>query len=74
VSRGGTIMISESDIWAAALLMVKRYGDDAGNQAAMRANAMASEGDDDGCVVWVQIAKAIEKVQAIAPADGQAVH
>jgi hypothetical protein len=33
-------MISDRDIWAAALLMCKRYGDDADNQATARANIL----------------------------------
>jgi len=32
-------MISDRDIWAAALLMVKRYGADAAEEATKRADA-----------------------------------
>jgi hypothetical protein len=67
----GRQIISDRDIWAAALLLVNR--DDAGNQAVARAKAMALEGDDDGCVVWVQIATAIERLQATKPGEGEPV-
>jgi hypothetical protein len=37
-------MISEADIWTAALTMVKRYGDDAMLEAAARADQPQDEG------------------------------
>ena len=37
-------MISDRDIWAAALLMVKRYPDDAMPEAAQRADQLLDEG------------------------------
>jgi hypothetical protein len=67
-------VISDREIWQCAQLMVKRYGDDAANQAAARANEMAAEDDNDGCVVWVRITKTIGKLQAKAPGDGEGVH
>jgi hypothetical protein len=41
-------MISDRDIWAAALLMVKRYGDDAMLEASERADQLLDEGDMAG--------------------------
>ena len=61
---GRPIMIPDLDIWRAALLMVKRYGDDAAVQAA----------DADGGSTWQRIATAIERLQAKAPAEGEKVH
>jgi hypothetical protein len=45
-------MISDRDIWAAALLIVKRYGDDAMLEAAERADQMLDEGDVAGAETW----------------------
>jgi hypothetical protein len=38
------VAISDRDIWAAALLMVKRYRDDAMLEAAQRADQLLAEG------------------------------
>jgi hypothetical protein len=38
-------MISDLDIWCAAQLMVKRYGEDAAIQAGMQADQLLTEGD-----------------------------
>ena len=35
--------------------MVKRYGQDAATEAAMRADQLLDEGDMDGCAVWRRI-------------------
>ena len=41
-------VISEIDIWRAATLMLKRYGDKALEQSATRAQELAADGDHDG--------------------------
>ena len=38
-------MISNREIWAAASVMVKRYGDDTGVEAAKRGKRLLDEGD-----------------------------
>jgi hypothetical protein len=38
-------LIPDGDVWAAALLMVKRYGDDAMLEAAARAEQLLEDGD-----------------------------
>ena len=43
--------------------MVKRYGDDAATQAAMRADVLGSENDTEGQREWIRIMKAIEELQ-----------
>ena len=45
-------MISDREIWQAAGAMVKRYGEDAATEAAMRADELLDEGDMDGCAVF----------------------
>jgi len=41
-------MIDDRDVWQAALLLVKRYGDDAMLEACMRADHLLAEGDMAG--------------------------
>ena len=41
-------MIPELDIWRAAQAMVKRYGDGAATEAAMRADEFLDQGTPDG--------------------------
>jgi hypothetical protein len=41
-------LLLDRDIYAAALIMVKRYGDDAAPQAAMRADVLGAENNVDG--------------------------
>jgi hypothetical protein len=60
-------------VWAAALLMVRRYRTDAATQAANRAQVLLTEEDNDGVIDWVRVMKAIEKLQATKPADGEQV-
>ena len=58
----------------AALLVVKRYGDDAMLEAAARADQLMEDGDMAGCTTWQRIANAIERLQAQTPAEGEKVH
>ena len=62
------------NVWAAALLMVKRYGDDAMLEAAQKADQMLDEGDMAGAETWHRILNAIERLQAQKPAEGEGVH
>ena len=72
--RSTRLMISDRDVWAAAVVMVKGYGDDAMLEAATRAGARLDAGDMAGCEVWQRIVDAIERLQAKAPAKGERVH
>jgi hypothetical protein len=45
-------VIPEIDIWRAANLMLKRYGDNAKAESARRADELATAGDDAGVAVW----------------------
>ena len=56
-------MIPDLDIWRAAQLMVKRYGEHAAIQAGMRADELLAEGDVDGAASWPAIIRTIEEVQ-----------
>jgi hypothetical protein len=48
-------LIPEIDIWRAAQLMLKRYGDRALEESAVRADELALAGDDAGAATWRQI-------------------
>ncbi len=67
-------MIPDLDIYRVANLLVKRHGQDASIEAAMRANAMLDKGDLDGYAAWKRILRAVEELQGAAPKPGEAVH
>ncbi len=50
-------------------MLIKRYGEDAPIQAAMRADALLDEGDLDGQAVWRQILAAIDELLRQEPGD-----
>jgi len=47
--------LTERDIWATANLMLKRFGDDALIECAMRVDALNAEGDIQGAAIWRRI-------------------
>ena len=57
-------MILDLDIYRAAQVLVKRHGEDAPIEAAMRADAMLEAGDLDGCAVWRRILRAVEELRS----------
>ncbi len=67
-------MIPDIDIYRVANLLVKRHGQDASIEAAMRADAMLDKGDLDGAATWRRILRAVEELQGTAPKPGEAVH
>ena len=60
-------MIPEIDIWRAATLMLKRYGEKALEQSSTRADELAAEGDHDGAVTWRRIADAVAQLANNTP-------
>jgi hypothetical protein len=71
---GWEALLSDHESWAAALLIVTRYGDDAILDAATRTDQLLDEGDMAGAETWHRILNAIERLQAKAPAEGENVH
>jgi hypothetical protein len=67
-------MICDREIWQCALLMVKRFGDDALLEAAARADELLENGDMIGSETWHRILNAIERLQATKPGEGEPVH
>jgi hypothetical protein len=60
-------VIPEIDIWRAAQLMLKRYGDQALKESAARANELALTGDDDGAATWRRIMAAVAELADTTP-------
>ena len=56
-ARRFTRVIPEIDIWRAATLMLKRYGEKALEQSATRADELAADGDHDGALTWRRITR-----------------
>ena len=67
-------MIPDIDIHRAAWLMIRRYGEDAEAQAAMRGDELLDKGDLDGMLVWHAIISAIRRLQAMDLPSGEALH
>ncbi len=67
-------MITDLDIYRAAQVIVKRYGEDAPTLATKRATAMLEAGDLDSYAVWKQILRAVEELQGAKPGPGTRVH
>ena len=55
--------MDQIDIYRSAALLIKKHGEDAVIEAAMKADAMLDDGDLDGQRVWKAIIKAIEELQ-----------
>jgi hypothetical protein len=60
-------MIPERDIWHAASLMLKRYGDKAIEESATRADQLDRDGDPDGAATWRLILRAVEQLANTQP-------
>ena len=56
-------MIPEIDIWRVANLMLKRYGNQADIESAIRAEELAEAGDWRGEAVWRRIIYAIGQLE-----------
>ncbi len=67
-------MIPDLDIYRAANVIIRQYGQDAPIHAAMRADAMLEKGDLGGYAVWKRILRAVEELQGAEPGPGARVH
>ncbi len=56
-------MLSDLDLWRAANVIIKRYGDGAATEAAMRADEFLDQGNLDSKRLWIRIMQAIEELQ-----------
>ena len=60
-------MIPEIDIWRAANLMLKRYGEKAFEESITRADELAADGDRDGAAAWRRITAAVGQLANNTP-------
>ncbi len=73
----GRSCVDTARLWqgyGAAHLLIKRHGDNAAIEAAMRADELAEDGDMDGRAVWLRIVKAVEELLAKERPGGAEVH
>jgi hypothetical protein len=60
-------VIPEIDIWRVANLMLKRYGEEADIESAIRAEELAEKGDWTGEAIWRRIIDAIGQLENTTP-------
>jgi hypothetical protein len=60
-------LIPEIDIWRAAQLLLKRYGEKALDESAARADELTLAGDDDGATTWRRIMAAVTQLANKTP-------
>jgi hypothetical protein len=68
------MMTSERQIWEAAMLLVRRHGEDAANVAGREAKRHGNEQDGLTYVVWCWIARATAELIKTEPGDDENVH
>jgi hypothetical protein len=66
--------MEDIDIWRAAEQMRTVYGEDAGIEAAVRADKAFDQGDIVGCKVWKRIVLAIGELERNVPKTGEALN
>jgi len=67
--------VADEDVWRAAHLMIKRYGDNAVMEAAMRSNEALNQGDMFNYHLWFSVMTAIQSGRFGNPSkDGEVVH
>jgi hypothetical protein len=60
-------VIPQIDIWRAAQLMLKRYGDKALEQSDLRVDELTAAGDHDGADTWRRITAAVVQLANTTP-------
>jgi len=63
-------VIPEIDIWRVSNLMLKRYGDEADTESALRAEELAEQGDHNGAAVWRRVTDAIGQLASKLDTSG----
>ena len=66
--------IPEIDIWRAATLMLKRYGEKALDESAARADELAAQDDYNGAAVWRRITDAVGQLANTTPSGRSTDH
>jgi hypothetical protein len=60
-------VIPEIDIWRAATLMLKRYGEKALEERVRRADELAAQDDYNGQAIWRRITEAVGQLANMTP-------
>lgn len=55
--------MGDLDTWRAANILLKRYRGKAVFIATKRADALLDQGDPEGCMAWVKIARAVTELE-----------
>jgi hypothetical protein len=61
------VLIPEIDIWRVAILMLKRYGDEAMMESAKRGEGLTTDGGAVGAAIWHRIIDAIGQLTDTTP-------
>jgi hypothetical protein len=56
--------ISDWELWACAQEMIRQHGADAAVHAAMKADALQFEGEQEGAAIWQRIVHRISRLAA----------
>ncbi len=67
-------MIDDREIWTCANILIKRYGEDAPDQAKRRAADLLAEGDEVGHAVWRRIEGTVLELLRDAPSTSDHLH
>jgi hypothetical protein len=62
------------NVYMAANLLIKQYGNDAAIFAAQSVDSMAERGDLTGRALWMRVIDAIKELQSEEPPPGAQVH
>jgi len=68
------MMTSERQIWEAAMLLVRRHGEDAADVAGREAKKHGKSDDELTYVVWCWIARATAELIKAEPGEDERVH
>ena len=71
VAAATAAMAADIDIYRSANVLIRKHGEDAAIEAAMRTDAMLDKGNLDGYAVWKRIVRAVEEIQRAEPAPGE---
>jgi hypothetical protein len=69
-----SLMTNERKIWEAALLLVRRHGNDAVAIAEREAERLRTQDDELTCVVWCWIARSTAELLRPSPEIGERIH
>ena len=64
-------MVISRDVYAAANLLIKQYGNEASAFAARSSDHLALKGDRAGAAIWLRVSRAVKTLERQAPAVGE---